>query len=227
MNLLAVDTSTDLCSVALMVGSDILERKKLSAKQHTTLLLPLIEEVLREAGLNLVQLQAIAFGSGPGSFTGLRIAASVVQGIAFSHDLPVIPISTLSALAWQGVRVYDSRGIIIPALDARMGQIYWAVYRWNNQRRLDTIIPDSLGDFTSLISKKEWLSGNLGIGPGWKTFVFPEERQLMDSMNTVSPDRYPEAVDVAVLAAQEFLQGHTIAPEQALPFYLRETIVNL
>ena len=144
-NLLAIDTSTEMCSVALFKGQELFERNVLSPNQHTKLVLPFIEELLQDANLDVSQLDTIAFGSGPGSFTGLRIASSVTQGIAYTRRLPVIAISTLSALAFQAVRKYDAQHII-PILDSRMGQVYWGEYQWKNSQGLSLVYKDTVSN---------------------------------------------------------------------------------
>jgi tRNA threonylcarbamoyladenosine biosynthesis protein TsaB len=127
MKLLALDTATEACSAAVWVDGTVLERYELAPRRHAALILPMIEAVLAEANLSPLQLDAIAFGRGPGAFTGVRIAVGIAQGIAFAADLPVIPISTLAALA-LGAAQETGYSRIAAALDARMGEVYWGVY---------------------------------------------------------------------------------------------------
>ncbi|MFU8797212.1 MAG: tRNA (adenosine(37)-N6)-threonylcarbamoyltransferase complex dimerization subunit type 1 TsaB [Gammaproteobacteria bacterium] len=129
MNILALDTSTDACSVALLMGETVIEDFIVAPQQHAQLLLPMIDKLLAD---NPVELDAIAFGRGPGSFTGLRIAASVTQAIAFSKNLPVIPVSTLHAIAYN---VFKKTGYrtICAHLDARMGEIYYGIFEVQNE----------------------------------------------------------------------------------------------
>ncbi len=126
MKLLALDTSTEACSAALFIDGEIRQRFEITPKAHTKLLLPMIESLLAEAELKLSQLDALAFGCGPGSFTGLRIATGVVQGLAFGADLPVVPVSTLAALAQN--RLPE---LAFVATDAHIGEIFWGVYQRN------------------------------------------------------------------------------------------------
>src|SRR4051812_31549034 len=121
--ILAIDTSTDACSAALLINGIVREKFRLAQRQHVQLILPLIHELLLEANLTLKQLDAIAFGCGPGSFTGLRIAASVMQGLAYAIDLPVIAVSSLQALA-QGVYREFSANNVIVTMDAHMQSCY-------------------------------------------------------------------------------------------------------
>src|SRR5579872_2888616 len=127
LKLLALDTSGDACSVALRVGQSVIVQEKIASQQQSSCVLPMVQHILAEAGLALSQLDALAFGRGPGSFTGLRIAAGVIQGLAFAADLPVLPISTLAALA-QGVYRQTQAQAVLSAIDARMQEVYWGVY---------------------------------------------------------------------------------------------------
>nr|VFJ96912.1 MAG: tRNA threonylcarbamoyl adenosine modification protein YeaZ [Candidatus Kentron sp. H]VFJ97120.1 MAG: tRNA threonylcarbamoyl adenosine modification protein YeaZ [Candidatus Kentron sp. H]VFK02851.1 MAG: tRNA threonylcarbamoyl adenosine modification protein YeaZ [Candidatus Kentron sp. H] len=128
MKILAIDTATDACSVALHLDGEYWGRHELAPRQHAEILLPRIRELLSEAGLSLNHLDALAFGRGPGAFTGVRIATSVAQGLAFGADLPVVPISSLHALAQGAWRERGERNLLA-ALDARMGEVYWGAYR--------------------------------------------------------------------------------------------------
>ena len=128
MKILAVETATEACSAALSVEGEIIERYTVSPREHSLLILPMLESLLAEAGLVLNQLDALAFGRGPGSFTGVRIAAGVIQGVAFGADLPVAPVSTLAAMA-QDIFAKSRETAVFTALDARMGEVYWGVYQ--------------------------------------------------------------------------------------------------
>src|SRR3569833_3307602 len=128
MKLLAIDTATEACSAALYLDGAVNKRYVLAPREHALLILPMIDELLRDANLSPLELDAVAFGRGPGAFTGLRIAAGVAQGIAYGADLPVVPVSSLAALA-QGC--YRERGVtrVLATIDARIGEVYWGAYR--------------------------------------------------------------------------------------------------
>ena len=128
MKILALDTSTEACSAALLIDSQISQRYEVAPREHGALILPMIERLLVDAGVVLSQLDALAFGRGPGAFVGVRIATGVAQGIAFAADLPVVPVSSLAALA-QSVEHAN----VYSAIDARMDEVYWAAYRKNNE----------------------------------------------------------------------------------------------
>src|SRR5512139_4159598 len=124
MKLLVIDTSTEWCSAALWLDGRILARRVLAEQRHSSLLLPMVDELLREAGLALRELDGIGYGAGPGSFTGLRIACAVTQGLAFGADLPVVGVSTLESIAEQ-----TGADHVLTVLDARMAEVYWAAYQ--------------------------------------------------------------------------------------------------
>lgn len=224
LNLLAIDASTEMCSVALLKGQDLFEKKVLSPKQHTALILPFIDELLHEAVLDLSQIDAIAFGAGPGSFTGLRIAASVTQGIAYARSLPVIALSTLAALAFQAVKKYGAQ-YIIPVLDARMGQIYWGMYQWDDQAGLSVIQSDALSrpeELKSFCHRRFDKNSCVGIGKGFASY----SDVLQDGLfSKTYSDDYPLAADMAILAVKEYQLGHGLTAEKARPIYLREQVV--
>ena len=127
LNILAIDTSTEACSAALLLGDEVRERFEIAPRRHSELILRMIDELFRESGLTLTSLAGLAFGRGPGSFTGVRIAAGVIQGLALGADLGVAPISTLAALAQGAHRQTGSRQVL-SVIDARMGEVYWGIY---------------------------------------------------------------------------------------------------
>jgi len=134
MNILAIETATEACSASLIMSDRLITRFELAPREHTKLLLPMMEEVLKEAGITLKEVDAIAFSRGPGAFTGLRIAAGVAQGVALSIDKPVIPVSTLEALALQATKDNYQQETIVAALDARMGEVYWGLFKYEEEK---------------------------------------------------------------------------------------------
>lgn len=130
MNLLAIDTSTECASVALIVNGDLRSEEQGAQRQHARLLLPMIEGLLAEAEISLNQVDAIVYGRGPGSFTGLRIACSVAKGLAYAHDLPLFPVSSLAAIANEAMQEKEKMAdaAVLAMIDARMNQVYWACF---------------------------------------------------------------------------------------------------
>lgn len=224
MKILAIDTSTEACSAAIADNQALIAHQfKIAPQKHTQLILPMIDELLKNANMQLTELNALAFGAGPGSFTGLRIAAGVIQGLAFGLDLPVVPISTLRAMAQGAYRKFQSEKTLA-ALDARMNQIYWGVYQISSEQiaaavQQDTVIdpqkitmPENTGDWT-------------GVGAGWKAYSGLLEKKLPQPLKKIQTDCFPDAQDIAYLASLEFKKGNTVSAEQALPVYLREKVV--
>jgi len=218
VRLLAFETSTEACSVALVVGEEIREAFALAPQRHAELVLPMADRLLAEAGLVPADLDALAFARGPGSFTGVRIAAGVVQGIAFAADLPVAPVSTLAALALGAVRETGATRVAA-ALDARMGEIYWGTFKFAGgtvellgEERV--CAPEAV---TALPG--EWF----GAGSGWSAHAAVLSRRL--AVGDWQGDRYPRASDVARLAADPRRRGEWVVAERALPVYLRNEVV--
>jgi len=220
LTLLALDTSTDACSAALWHQNHLIERYQIAPRQHTALLLPMVEELLQAADLTLSQLDAIAFGCGPGSFTGLRVVASMVQAIAFAHDLPVLPISTLQALAQGAYRELQAE-YVVAALDAAMQEIYAGFYHLKNG-----IMSPAAAE---QVCKPEALSTPnygcwTGVGNGWDLYHEPLTQRLAAQLQQWFPQRYPRAYDIAVLAAKDYHSNKLLSAEQALPVYLRDDV---
>lgn len=220
--ILSLDTSTEACSVALKLDDEVLENFQLQPRKHTQLLLPMVEEILAEAGVKLQQLDAIAFANGPGSFTGLRIATGVTQGLAFGADLPVIPVTTLETMAFTLFRERFAH-YIISSLDARMGEVYWAAYHWNGNgfdciAQPEVIAPDQVS-LINPIADADWV----GAGNGWQ--LLDQFSPVMQSLvQQTYPDLLPQAGDIARLAELYWQQGKTVSAEEAIPVYLRDNV---
>ena len=223
--ILALDSATDACSVALCDGDALLSRFELAARSHTQRLLPLVDEVLAEAGLGLSDLDALAFGRGPGSFTGLRICSGMVQGLAFARDLPVIPISTLDAMAWGYYRTHPQTlgRTALVTLDARMHEVYCSLVRRDKAQSLLThltdeavMAPEQLAQHPEVLKAQE--RALLGLGSGWHYSALQTLRTLQ-----VDAELHPRAEDMLSLALPAFARGDYCAAEKAAPVYLRET----
>ncbi len=222
LKLLAVETSTDACSCALSVDGECRERYELAPRRHGELVLPMMEALLAEAGLGVSRLDALAFGRGPGAFTGVRIAAAVVQGIAFARDLPVAPVSSLRALA-QGVHRELAHRKVLGAFDARMKEVYWGTYQLGQLRLMEPLGADVVCEPGSVPIPGN--GGWFGAGLGWLAYERVLRDRLGDKVLSVEAIRYPHARDVAVLGESLAQQGKVVPAEQALPKYLREKVV--
>ncbi|HEU4665809.1 MAG TPA: tRNA (adenosine(37)-N6)-threonylcarbamoyltransferase complex dimerization subunit type 1 TsaB [Dokdonella sp.] len=217
MNLLAIETSTESCSVALLTGERLFARSELAPRRHAELVLPMCDEVLAEAGLARRGLDAIGVGCGPGAFTGVRLAVSAAQGIAFALGIPVVPVSSLAALALQAP---DGDAPILAVIDARMGEIYAGWFRRTGNGLVAPIGAETVGPAAELPLATH--AACHVVGSGWSTY-----RDVLRARLGVEPawaegDRYPQAVDVARLAQSRV--GDGVAPEQALPVYLRDKV---
>lgn len=221
--ILALDTSTDACSVALYRDGELTEDFRVLPREHTRYLLPMVDQLLSEQRQALRELDAIAFGCGPGSFTGLRVCIGVVQGLAFGSGLPVVPVSSLRALAQTALSDADfaDGDCILAALDARMDELYWAGYRLENGEL------QGLGDENLSAPERLMLPGDVsrqrwtGVGNGWR---YRERIGCRDRMQRIDEDLLPRASAVATLAAADVASGRTLPAEQALPTYLRDEV---
>jgi tRNA threonylcarbamoyladenosine biosynthesis protein TsaB len=216
MKLLALDTATEVCTVALSLDGDVLEHSE-SGGQHAEGILLMIDALLAQAGLRLTQLDALAFGRGPGSFTGLRIGAGVAQGLAFGADLPVVPVSSLAALA-QG----QAAEKVLAAFDARMQQVYWGAFVRNALGTME--LQGAEGVFAPLLIPIPDGAGWHGAGPGWDAYHADLRQRMGSSLTGWQPHSFPSARHVAELGAAGLLAGHAVAPEDALPVYIRNDV---
>ncbi|HXZ46191.1 MAG TPA: tRNA (adenosine(37)-N6)-threonylcarbamoyltransferase complex dimerization subunit type 1 TsaB [Pseudolabrys sp.] len=216
LKILALDTSTEACSAAVWADRNVVERFE-TGNQHSDLILPMVQAVLAEAGLALTQLDAIAFGRGPGSFTGLRIGAGVAQGLAFGADRPVIPVSSLAALA-QSV---DAPRVLV-AFDARMGQVYFGAYARTDRGLVEPIGAEQVVAPAEipLPEGTDWV----GAGSGWDQYHALLSARLGKHVAGWQRQGHPRARFVAELAIAAYRVGQTVTAEQALPVYLRDEI---
>lgn len=221
MPLLALDTSSDACSATVLTAEASFTEFEMTPRAHTQLILPMVDTVLRRANLDLSAIDAIAFGRGPGAFTGVRIATGVAQGLALAANKPVLPVSTLAALAQQAHQQLASSKVLV-ALDARMGEVYWGAYKWLNgqihlQGEEQVITPETI----QLPEDKDWVA----VGSGWSAYPILAER-AETVVQATYVDWLPSAEFIAQLAWQDYLAGQAIPPEQAQPIYLRNKIAQ-
>lgn len=221
MKLLAIDTSGDDCSAALLIGVEVEQRLVREPRRHGAMILGMMQELLAGADLTLSGLDALAFGRGPGSFTGIRIAAAVVQGAAFGAGLPVVPVSTLAALA-QGQWRATGCVVCLPALDARMGELYWGAHRLDDDGLMRAVAEEEVAGPGQVTLPDG--SGWHGAGSGWAVHEAALRLRLGVRLASAAPDAYCEARDIAVLAAAAFAAGGSVPAERALPIYLRDQV---
>ena len=219
MKLLSLDTSTDACSVALRINNEMRMDYRIAPRQHTDIILDMIDGLLQESGTLLADLDCLAFGRGPGAFTGLRIAAGVVQGIAYGADLPVVPVSSLAALAQAASDKHDVSDVLA-VMDARMQEVYVGRYKSVNglmqcQGEEVVVAPDQVCVDDA---------GIFGAGNGFAHYVDELKTRTMASLSGIDETLLPDAASVAKLAAEAFRQGHAVKAEQAIPVYIRNNV---
>lgn len=211
-NLLAIDTSTVACSVGLLLkGEQITCEYCMAPREHTQVILPMIQRLLSQTGLTLSQLDALAFAAGPGSFTGIRLAAGLIQGLAFATDLPVIAVSTLAAIAQRTYQEHKKSSVLV-ATDAYMQEIYWGAYEFNQAHQIMTLIPSMQED--ALIAKASFLEGSL-MGH------FTEFTKIGDAWGDEFVC-YPDAVSILSLAKVKYFRQDYINVLDITPNYLRK-----
>ena len=223
VSLLAIDTSSEACSVALQVGGAVSFRFTDQPRKHAEQVLPMVDALLAEAEISLKALNGIAFGRGPGSFTGLRIAAGTVQGLAFGADLPVVPVSSLMGLAQTAWRVHGWQQVHA-AFDARMGEVYWGSYQrladgnWQLQGQEAVTPPSQVLQAAGIEPAEGWQ----GAGSGWCHAAVLEAQA--GPLLACDAGLLPHAQDLLPLAQLAFLRGEAITAEQVVPVYLRNEV---
>lgn len=219
MKLLAIETSTAACSVALLCNNQSAQTFNIAPKQHNQLLLPIIDQLLNQHNIKIGQLDALAYSRGPGSFTGMRLAASLTQGLALAHDLAVIPISTLQIYAQTASRQLHQTNIIV-CNDARMQAIYWGCYKMNELHIMEPMIEERCSAMAELLAPDD--SDWVAVGDGWDAYQHEIPASLSKKIKHTKKIIYPEAIDMLNIAQLHFKQKLFMSAEEALPVYLRE-----
>lgn len=236
MNYLAIDASTEACSVALQVNSKVYSRYELCPQSHSLRLLPMVDEVLKEAGIKLSQCDGLIFGRGPGSFTGVRIGVGVAQGLAFAAELPVVGVSSLQAMAQlafiqkkvQG-KVKHQQANVLAVIDARMGEVYngYFVLDDNNIMQEQTLNDEK----AEAVTAPELLSARLtnivtsdiyGVGTGWD--AYNEQLSILKSNDGTPEILFPSAEAMLIIGEAAFKRGEGVVAEEAQPVYVRDTV---
>jgi len=225
MKLLALDTSSDACSVALQLDNTISETHVVEPKQHTRLLIPMIRDLLRDPGIDLGDLDAVVLGNGPGSFIGMRIGASVAQGLAYGSGLKIVPISSMAAIAAEVMDRYSAAEVIV-AQDARMNEAYLGIYRKDGEG-IPTAVTDEV---LQPIEKIDGLAAAnaselLAAGQAWEKYpaLLALNRAAISEIVDV---QYPKAKYLLALGARACQLGEAIEPENLAPAYIRTKVAE-
>lgn len=225
MKLLAIDTSSVACSVALHLASATFERHEEEPREHTRILMPMIRSVLQEGRAELGDLDGIVLGNGPGSFIGMRIAASVAQGLAHGAGLNIVPISSLAAVATQVFAETDANAVIV-AQDAHMNEVYLGAYRRGDANCPDPIFPERLhGQLPIDELDPADARGRIAAGFGWQRY--PHLAAVNDAMfESVSEILHPRARFLLPLGALALQNGEVVDPQDLIPAYLRHKVAD-
>ena len=224
-NILVIDTSTEACSVALQVGETIYSDYQVAPRQHGELVLPMVDSLLEQARIKLRDLDVIGYGQGPGAFTGLRICISIVQGLAYGAGVPVVGVSSLQAMAQAA---YQSTGEknILSAIDARMGEVYWGVYQW--QDGLMRLVGEEEVAEPESVTIRQLDSSAVyrAVGSGWQTY--PDELAQRSNVSLVIEDEvsFPNAERMLPWVSEQFAKGLAVDAEKAQPVYLRNNVAK-
>lgn len=222
MKILAIDTATEACSAALYIDGEVTHEYKLAPREHTQLILPMVDRLMSTANLNMQDLDALSYARGPGAFTGVRIAAGVIQGLSYANDIPVVPVSTLAAIA-AGVYFEHGHRNVLSAIDARMGEVYWGVYRVAEDS-IELIGEEIVTkpDRLSVMDANDWA----GAGTGWSEYKDSLLQKFSIEDDKIFSDYLPSAETIVKLAAQDLKRGKQMSAHQAQPVYLRDNVAK-
>lgn len=225
MRLLALDTATENCSAALAIGARLIEREAEIERGHAERILGMIDELLAEGGQQLAALDAIAFGRGPGAFTGVRLAAAITQGLAFGAGVPVLPISDLRAVAQ---RVFDDEpaaGIVLVCNDARMKEVYWGCFARGAEGLAEPLGRERVGPPESVELAAQGPGAVHGAGRGFRAYPVLGAR-LQPQLAAIHPTLLPRAREILRIGREEHRAGRTVPAGEALPVYLRDDVAQ-
>lgn len=219
MKVLAIETATESCSATLEIDGERFQQTKIAPRQHTELILPMIEQLLGQSGIKKQELDLLSFGRGPGAFTGVRIATGIIQGLAYSLNKPVVAISSLRALAQAYILEHE---YIATAFDARMGEVYWGCYKNNDGvaeliGKEKVLAPDSV-ELTELATY-------LGVGTGFGAYESVLQEKIGRNLSKIEAEVYPNAHEVLELALVEYEAGNSCVAGEVSPVYLRDKVV--
>ncbi len=230
MKLLAIDSATEACSAALAIDGELRSRYAVEPRGHSRLLLPMVEELLAEAGITAARLDGLAFGRGPGSFVGLRIGAGAAQGIAVAGELPVAPVSTLAAIARRRWRdAGRGRCRVLAAIDARMGEVYWGAFEVGDDGQPQALLDECVcpPQAVPLPLRDGQLGGDwLGAGTGWGSYAELLAARTGGSCGAPDGGLLPHAEDLLAIGAAMLARGEGVDAALAQPVYLRDRVAE-
>jgi tRNA threonylcarbamoyladenosine biosynthesis protein TsaB len=216
VNLIALETSTEYCSLAVLRGAKVFERSFHAGQRHSELALPALRELLQQAGLDMQAIEGIAYGAGPGSFTGLRIACGIAQGLALARNLPVAGIGTLLALAED-----CGANKVIACLDARMGEVYHAAYRKSGGKWIEMHAPALYRPHgVPQVEGRDWV----GCGSGFRVHAAALAQCYDGKISRTDADAIPNAAAMLRLAQPVFAAGQGVDAAAAVPIYVRDKV---
>jgi tRNA threonylcarbamoyladenosine biosynthesis protein TsaB len=223
MKLLAIDTSASACSVGLMLNEEIFSLHRVAPMQQTQLILPMLAEILQANNLELNQLDALVYGCGPGSFTGVRIAASVIQGLAFASQLPIIKISSLAATAQAAYNDLGWQKILV-GMDARINEVYWSAYQVGGSGLVELVGQEAVcpPQGITVPETTDWC----GVGSAWQVYLDTLLATLVFEPLGIDAARLPMAAGLLRLAKEKYLRKDFVGLHEALPVYLRDDVAK-
>lgn len=222
MKILAIDTATEACSAALHIDGEVVELFQIAPRQHSELILPMLDKLMNEARLQPQQLDVLAFACGPGSFTGVRIAASIIQGIALGADLPVAAVSTLATLAQQCFEDTDTQNAFA-AIDARMNEVYWGIYQRNSENIATLLGCESVSPPSQIRQPNH---KGMGVGSGWRCYQAELLLRCQTWVDGYQENALPKASTIAKLGKEMANCNLLVPAEKAVPVYLRNNVAK-
>ncbi len=222
MKLLAIETATECCSAALLLNHETFAVSEIAPRRHNEIILAMCERVLAQAEVSLTQLDAIAFGRGPGAFTGVRLAASVTQGIALARDLPVVPVSSLATLAQAAYHTRQASQVL-SCIDARMQEIYYALFQPDASKVMQIVGEEHV--IRPGLLTVDVHDHCIGVGSGWRAYAHLLSARCGKNIS-YHANALPQAEYVAELGKYYYQRGYQVTAVEALPVYLRDNVAK-